>query len=65
MAKKKVAAKPLPPLTAAIRRKYRKNFLKQVIARMDFAAPAPLLENKPPKAIIAALTKQFPIAEPK
>ena len=64
-AKKKVAQQPLPPAMAAIKRKYRKNFLKQVIARMDFALPAPLLENEPPKAVVAALKKQFPIAEPK
>jgi len=59
--RKKVAT-PIPP---PIDRKYRKNFLKQVIARIDFLVPAAILENEPPKSVIAALKKQFPIPEPK
>jgi len=60
-AKKKAAA----ALPSPIDRKYRRNFLKQVIARMDFAVPANLLASEPPKSVIAALKRQFPIPEPK
>jgi uncharacterized protein (TIGR04255 family) len=45
------------------RRKYRRDFLASVIARIDFAAPLPLAKKGPPAAVVAALKKEFPIAE--
>lgn len=50
-----------PPLA----RQYRKNFLTQVIARVDFGAKIPISAKGPPNAIIRSLKKQFPIPEPK
>jgi len=52
-------------LPAPIDRKYKNNFLKQVIARVDFAAPISALREGPPKRIITALKKQFPVPEQK
>jgi hypothetical protein len=40
-------AAPRRPPQSIIGRKYKKNFLKQVIARIDFAAPVPALREGP------------------
>jgi len=53
------------PLSSAIARKYKRNFLKQVIARIDFATPLQSLTEGPPKSIIEAIKSQFPVAEQK
>ena len=44
---------------------YKRNFLTQVIARVDLASPVSLIENQLPKAISQAALDKFPIAEPK
>jgi uncharacterized protein (TIGR04255 family) len=46
-------------------RKYKRNFLVQVIARIDFGAPIPISPSGPPAKVIALLKKQFPIPEPR
>ncbi len=45
--------------------RYKRNFLKEVIARIDFLNPIPLLANKIPKSITDLIKKNFPIAEPR
>lgn len=62
--KKKVVRK-VPVPSGTIGRKYRKNSLKQVIARIDFASPVPSLGQGPPKGVISALKDQFPVPEEK
>ena len=44
-------------------RKYREDYLAQVIVRIDFAAPLPLTKKGPPTAVVAALKKDLPIHE--
>ena len=56
---KEEAAEPSPK-----DRKYKKSFLTQVIARIDFAAPIPLSPHGPPKQVITSLRKNFPIPDP-
>src|SRR5215831_16960077 len=52
---------PAPPK----RKKYKKNFLKQVIARIDFT-PIDAIEPKgPPKAFYESIKDRFPIPETK
>jgi len=43
---------------------YKKSYLKQVIARIDFAAPVEKLEKGPPTKLLGAIVKSFPIVEP-
>ncbi len=43
---------------------YRKSFLKEVIAKVDFASPIEKLEKGVPSALVNAIVKQFPIVEP-
>jgi len=50
---------PQPPK----RRKYRKDCLAQVIARIDFASPLPLTKKGPSAGVVTALKKDFPIPE--
>ena len=50
---------------AALSRKYRRNFLKTVLVRIDFAAPIGLGTQGPPKPVIDSLKKAFPLPEPK
>lgn len=47
------------------RRKYRKDFLTKVIARVDFDAPLPIATHGPEKSIYAAVRERFPITEEK
>lgn len=44
---------------------YRKNFLAEVVARVDFLAPLNALAKDIPKPLAEAITKRFPIAEPR
>lgn len=44
---------------------YRKNFLKEVIARVDFVNPLPGIETALPKALTDVALRVFPIAEPR
>jgi uncharacterized protein (TIGR04255 family) len=43
---------------------YGKSFLKQVIARIDFATPLEKLDKGPPARLVAPIAKHFPIIEP-
>ena len=43
---------------------YQKSFLKQVIAKVDFASPIVQLEKNVPKKLLDAIVKSFPIIEP-
>lgn len=43
---------------------YQKSFLKQVIARIDFASPISELEKTVPTKLVNAIVKNFPIVEP-
>lgn len=43
---------------------YQKSFLKQVIARIDFATPISQLEKAVPTKLLNAIVKNFPIVEP-
>lgn len=43
---------------------YGKSFLKQVIARIDFAAPIEKLDKGPPTRLVTPIAKNFPIIEP-
>lgn len=43
---------------------YGKSFLKQVIARIDFAAPLEKLDKGPPTRLVTPIAKHFPIIEP-
>lgn len=43
---------------------YKKSYLKQVIARIDFAAPVEKLEKGPPTKLLSTFIKSFPIVEP-
>lgn len=49
----------------AKRRKYKKDFLKQVIIRIDFDTPLPIAADGPAKGIYAAVKERFPITEEK
>jgi len=48
-----------------VRKRYKKTFLKKVVARVDFASPVESLQKKLPPAVNAALLKVFPILESK
>jgi uncharacterized protein (TIGR04255 family) len=61
----KKAAPEAPVPSAVIGRKYRRNFLKQVIARIDFASPVVSLAQGPPKSVLSALISEFPVPEQK
>ncbi len=52
------------PVTPS-RKRYKRNFLKQVIARIDFTSHIPTLDEGPPQSVVQAIKKQFPIAEPR
>lgn len=43
---------------------YQKSFLKQVIAKIDFASPIAQLEKGVPNKLINTIVKNFPIVEP-
>ena len=43
---------------------YRKSFLKQVIAKIDFASPLIQLESSVPNKLLNTIVKIFPIIEP-
>lgn len=43
---------------------YGNSFLKQVIARIDFAAPLEKLDKGPPTRLVTPIAKHFPIIEP-
>ncbi|MDA8260837.1 MAG: TIGR04255 family protein [Betaproteobacteria bacterium] len=43
---------------------YQKSFLKQVIARIDLAAPIDKLDKGPPTPLLSAIIKDFSIVEP-
>ena len=45
------------------RKKYKKDFLSQVIVRIDFAEPLAIPKKGPPEEVVAAIRKQFPIPE--
>jgi len=44
---------------------YKRNYLTQVIARVDFLAPVDSMEKKLPDKIIKSLKQSFPLVEPK
>lgn len=44
---------------------YKKDFLDQVIARIDLAAPLGLIPAGPPKKVVDSLKKRFPVADRK
>src|SRR5690606_12329977 len=44
---------------------YKRNFLKNVIARVDFPSPVEGLKDQVPSRISKKILKTFPIAEPK
>lgn len=44
---------------------YKNTFLKKVIAKVDFASPVEMLQNKLPPSVSKLLLKAFPISEPK
>jgi uncharacterized protein (TIGR04255 family) len=52
------AISPTPP-----RQRYKKHFLKQVIARIDFGTPLPIAKLGPPKRVVETLKANFPRAE--
>lgn len=63
MAKKKAKA-----TTARATRwptRYKKDFLDQVIARIDFAAPLGITPGGPPNSVVKAAKQSFPVAEQK
>jgi len=43
---------------------YKKTYLAEVIARIDFATPIEALQKNVSTKIMAKITKHFPIAEP-
>lgn len=43
---------------------YQKNYLEEVICRLDFASPIQILKNSMPKEIFMIVKKHYPIAEP-
>jgi len=43
---------------------YQKSFLKQVIARIDFASPIDKLDKTVPPKLVGVIVKDFPIIEP-
>ena len=43
---------------------YRKNYVAEVICRLDFATPIDTLKNSMPKAVYDVVKKYYPIAEP-
>lgn len=43
---------------------YQKSFLKEVIARIDFASPIEKLEKSVPAKLVSTIVKNFPIVEP-
>lgn len=47
------------------KKRYEKDFLDQVIVRIDFAAPIEIARSGPPKSVTKAVTKAFPVPEPK
>lgn len=47
------------------RRKYKKDFLKKVIVRVDFDTPLPIATNGPAKSIYSTVKDRFPITEEK
>jgi uncharacterized protein (TIGR04255 family) len=49
----------------ALSRKYKRNYLKAVLVRIDFAAPVEIGAHGPPKVVIDSLKKAFPIPEAK
>lgn len=51
--------------TPQLRRLYKRNFLSQVIARIDFATPMSELRTGAPPVVLKALRTRFPIAEQK
>lgn len=65
MAKKTTTRKKPKASSTPTDRKYKRNFLKQVIARADFLAPIPIPEGPLPKPILAVAKKQFPASEQK
>lgn len=46
-----------------VRHKYKKDYLSQVIARIDFTAPINISEKGPNQKIINSIKKEFPIPE--
>lgn len=44
---------------------YKKNFLKQVIAKIDFAVPVPQFASDLPKQALTVIKKRFPVREEK
>jgi uncharacterized protein (TIGR04255 family) len=65
MAKRKAAKRAPAKAKEKTGKEYKKNFLKQVIARIDFALPISELDSSVPKEIAKAIKKSFAIAEPK
>jgi uncharacterized protein (TIGR04255 family) len=45
------------------RKKYEKDYLAQVIARIDFAEPLRIPKKGPPRPVVACLKKWFPVPE--
>lgn len=43
---------------------YKKSFLKEVVARIDFASPVSQLEKGVPNKLVNTIVKNFPIVEP-
>lgn len=51
--------------SASTERRYRRNYLSQVIARIDFVGIPAIGESGPSNTITAALKREFPVAEQK
>ncbi|MCH7592052.1 MAG: TIGR04255 family protein [Planctomycetes bacterium] len=51
--------------TRKLKKRYKKDFLDQVIVRVDFAAPIEIARSGPPRSVTNALAKTFPVPEPK
>ena len=45
--------------------RYRKDFLDQVIARVDFAGPLGIAPKGPPQALVGVIKRRFPVADHK
>ncbi len=54
---------PLEEMTTP-RRKYKKNYLKQVIARIDFVGSIHIDTSGPSESVLTAIKSRFPISEP-
>lgn len=61
----KTKAKATTARTTRLPTRYKKDFLDQVIARIDFAAPLGVTPGGPPNSVVKAAKEGFPVAEHK